>query len=515
MSTRSDTAEIAPDDAVLARFGYKQELKRSLTAFELFGVSFSTTSITTGLFLMVGPTIALAGPLGFWLVPLIVLPSLAVAAAYAGLSRRVPIAGLEYQWGRRIAGVAGGLIAGWLGFVASIVGVVSVAYVLASTILPALFSYTTTAAGTTWITIGIIAALAIVLGASVKLTGKITRYAAISEIVAVVGLGLALFVVGGLRGHLHGGSLIFSHAGVPKAGYFSLGNWKTIGAFWVTLTVVFYGAGSTGWQNAGAAAEEGPDPARTVPRAMYLTILLVTLLEIPFLIGLVLNIRPGELKALSQSPTAVADIMKSSLGAPLEKFFLLIVGFNMLACALAIFLQSTRYVFAMARDGNFPGHTTLKLAVVHRKLQTPVPATVLCFLLLAGTLLYFGPRESALTNLIGAGGLSLVFAYLAGVTLYAIGAHKLAPIVPERTSRARRVLIVGVAYVWLLFMVWVFHLPIFKTIWIYLAVMLGIGALFVASVLISRAAAHADRPTGTGAGGEPTEPADDAGVATP
>ncbi len=491
MSGRRVTSNVASDrseqsdEAVLAGFGYKQELRRSLTPFELFGISFSTTSITTGLFLMVGPTLAIAGPLGLWLVPIVAIPTLAVAAAYAALARRVPIAGLEYQWGLRVAGRLGGLIAGWLGFAASLVGVVSVAYVLASTVLPALFSYTSSPVATTWVTIAVIAVLAVLLALSVKVPAAITKYATISEIVAVVGLTILLIVVGAIRGHLFGGGLIVSRGGVPSSGYFSAGGWKTVGTFWLALTVVFYGAGTSGWQNAGAAAEEGRDPARSVPRAMYLTVITVTVLEVVFLLALVLNVKPGSLQALGASPTAVADVMRGTLGAPLAKAFLVIVGFNIMTCALAIFLQATRYVFAMSRDGNFLGSRMLKLATVAKRRGTPLNATILCFVLIAIILGYFGTREGAYLNLIGAGGLSLVFAYLAGVTLYAVRGHRLPALVPERFGRGARWFMVAVAYAWLLFMLWVFHIPEFKNVWIYLAAMFGIGVVFVLGVLIN------------------------------
>jgi amino acid transporter len=151
------------EEGALQRFGYKQELRRAITPFEMFGVSFSTTSITTGLFLMVGPTLTTAGPLGLWLVLITALPTFAVVATYAAMARRVPVAGLEYQWGMRIAGRAGGLIAGWLGFAAALIAVIAVAYVLASTVLPALFSYQSSATADTWTTIGVVAALTVIL----------------------------------------------------------------------------------------------------------------------------------------------------------------------------------------------------------------------------------------------------------------------------------------------------------------------------------------------------------------
>ncbi|MBV9584816.1 MAG: APC family permease [Alphaproteobacteria bacterium] len=475
------------DEEVLEEFGYKQELKRNLSAFDLFGLSFSTTSMTTGVFLMFGPTLAIAGTVGEWsLVLLVGLPSLAVAFAYACLYRRVPIAGQEYQWGMRIFGRVAAMGSGWIGYVWALVTVVAVSYVLASTVLPALFSYTSSATETTWIAVGIVCALALLLIFSTKAAGRVTRYGAISEMIVIGGLTVLLLIVGAIRGHLTGGSLVFTHKGIPSGGYFNPFGWKTVGAFWLALTVVFFSAGTTGWQNAGAAAEEGPNPTRTVPRAMYATIIIVTVMQTLFLIAMVLTIRPSELTALSHSPTAVSDVIKGTLGTVFEKFFLVLVAFNILACAIAVYVQGTRYTFAMARDGNFPASNVLRLAHVHRRLKTPIPAILLATALVVGSLAYFGPRPSALTNMIGAGSLVSVFLYLAGVTLYAAGGHRL-PLVRgavEKTSRLQRWILVAVAYIWLLFMIWTFHESSFKSVWLYLAAFFAIGVIFILSVVL-------------------------------
>lgn len=487
-TTRTAADELAAsDEEVLSEFGYKQELDRSLSAFDLFGLSFSTTSMTTGVFLMVGPTLAIAGTVGMWLVLLVGFPTLAIVFTYAALSRRIPIAGQEYQWGRQLFGRVAGVASGWPGFVWALVAVVAVSYVLAATVLPALLSYNSSPTETTWIAVAVVVILALLLIASVKLAGTVTRYGAISEIVVIGGLTIVLVVVGAIRGHLTGGSLLFSHKGISSAGYFSPFGWKTVGAFWLALTVVFFSSGTTGWQNAGAAAEEAPDPGRNVPRAMYATVILVTGMQMLFLVALVLTIQPSHLTAISQSPTAVSDIIKGTLGTIVEKCFLVLVAFNICTCALACFLQATRYAFAMSRDGNFPGHHVLRLSSVHPRLKTPVNSIALATVVIVGSLIYFGPRTSALNNMIGAGSLVAVFVYLVGVTLYAAGGYRrpLKVAVLERTSPRRRWLLVAISYLWLLFMLWTFHESSFKDVWLYLAAMFGIGAVFALGVAVS------------------------------
>jgi amino acid transporter len=490
------------DEEVLSEFGYTQELNRSLSAFDLFGLSFSTSSITTGVFLMVGPTLAIAGTFGMWLVLLVGPPTLAIVFTYAALSRRMPIAGQEYQWGRRIFNRIAGVAAGWPGFIWALVAVVAVAYVLASSVLPALFAYTSSATESTWIAVLVALIVATLLIVSVKLSASITRYGAISEIVVIGGLTILLLLVGAIRGHLSGGSLLFTHHGISSHRYFDPFGWKSVGAFWMALTVVFFSSATTGWQNAGVAAEEGPNPGRNVPRAMYTCVIVVTLLQMSFLVALVLTIQPSHLAALTQSPTAIGDIVRGTLGTVVEKGFLALIAFNIVTCAIACFLQATRYAFAMARDGNFPGHRTLGFASVHPRLKTPVNVTLLCAAVIVGSLIFFGPKPTALNNMIGAGSLTAVFVYLGGVTLYAAGGYRL-PLkvaVVERVSPLGRWILVTISYVWLLFCLWLFHESSFKDVWLYLAAMFGVGVVFVLGVAIF---------------GRGQEPAVDAAAATP
>jgi amino acid transporter len=178
--------------------------------------------------------------------------------------------------------------------------------------------------------------------------------------------------------------------------------------------------------------------------------------------------------------------VKGTLGTVVEKAFLVLIAFNIITCAIACFLQATRYAFAMARDGNFPGHRTLGFAKVNPRLKTPVNVTVLCAAVIVASLLIFGPKPTALNNMIGAGSLVAVFVYLGGVTLYAAGGYRL-PLkvaVVERVTPFWRWVLVGISYVWLLFCLWLFHESSFKDVWLYLAAMFGVGAVFVLGVAL-------------------------------
>lgn len=75
MSNPGTTRTTAPpptnDSTDLARFGYQQELQRSLGSFSSFAAGFSYISIMTGVFQLFGFGFASGGPAFVWTWPLV------------------------------------------------------------------------------------------------------------------------------------------------------------------------------------------------------------------------------------------------------------------------------------------------------------------------------------------------------------------------------------------------------------------------------------------------------------
>ena len=112
MSRAADQSQ--QDRADLGRFGYAQELFRSMGGFSNFAISFSIISILTGAVTLFGYGLEMGGPLEMTLGwPLATVFTLAVAAsmaelcsAYPDRRRHVPLGGGA---GRRRVGMVGGL----------------------------------------------------------------------------------------------------------------------------------------------------------------------------------------------------------------------------------------------------------------------------------------------------------------------------------------------------------------------------------------------------------------------
>ncbi len=111
----------ADDTSELAKFGYRQELERSLGSFSSFAAGFSYISILTGVFQLFFFGFGSGGPAFIWTWPLVFLGQLAVALCFSELAGQFPLAGSVYQWAKQIAKPATSWLAGWIMIIGAIV----------------------------------------------------------------------------------------------------------------------------------------------------------------------------------------------------------------------------------------------------------------------------------------------------------------------------------------------------------------------------------------------------------
>ena len=97
------TRQEAHDDQDLARFGYKQELVRTLGSFSTFAIGFAFISILTGMFELFAFAYGSGGPASWWAWLIAVGGQLLFALAFAELAVHYPLAGSVYNWAKNIA----------------------------------------------------------------------------------------------------------------------------------------------------------------------------------------------------------------------------------------------------------------------------------------------------------------------------------------------------------------------------------------------------------------------------
>jgi amino acid transporter len=472
------SAELGADETV-SRYGYKQEMSRTLHKFASFAIGFSFISITTGIFTTYGSVLTTSGPLGIWTWPLVALGVTGVALVFGLLASRIPLAGYSYQWMSRLANPGFGWVLGWFMFAFLVVDVVAVDYAVAQTVFPALFSYTATVSNTWLVTALVIALQACVIGASTVLTERVNNVAVGTEIVGIVGLTVLLVIVGAIRGMLNGSDLFSKAALASDPNYFSIGSATHVGA-WVmgfllgAFTIV-------GFDAACNLAEETHDAPRTVPRAMWTSVVLSGVIGMAFLVAL--TVAGHDFAALAKSGTPVADIVVAVLGTVVGKIFLVIVAYSIFACGMIIFVSTTRQVWAMSRDARFPGYSVLRR--VNRRSRTPLAAVVTCGIVIEVVLAAFANTSNALFQLFSAATLMPCLLYLATVILYISTRHRLPAERGFSLGRWEWPVII-LALVWLLFELSIFRDDSFHQPWLYLVVMVAIGLVYLAWMLIRR-----------------------------
>ena len=129
--------ETSRDEADLARFGYKQELKRSLGGFSSFAVAFSYISPSTGIFALFFLGLTTIGGVFIWSWPIVAIGQLMVALGWAELSSHYPVAGSVFQWTKYLAGKTYAWFAGWIYIFAGILTVTAVCVTLPLALIPA------------------------------------------------------------------------------------------------------------------------------------------------------------------------------------------------------------------------------------------------------------------------------------------------------------------------------------------------------------------------------------------
>src|SRR3989442_4145909 len=125
------------DEADLERFGYKQELRRTLGVFSSFAVAFSYISPSTGIFALFFLGLTTIGGVFIWSWPIVALGQLIVALGFAELSSHYPVAGSVFQWTKYLAGKSYAWFAGWIYMFAGILTVTSVCVTLPLALIPA------------------------------------------------------------------------------------------------------------------------------------------------------------------------------------------------------------------------------------------------------------------------------------------------------------------------------------------------------------------------------------------
>ncbi|MET8679895.1 amino acid permease [Streptomyces sp. NPDC004647] len=336
-------------------------LRRSLGMWQLTMISIGAT-LGTGIFVVLGEAVPKAGPAVTVSFIIAGLTALFSALSYAELAGTIPVSGSSYSYAYATMGELIAWICGWCLILEYGVSVAAVAVGWGEYLNELLD-------GTIGVTIptalaappgdgGIfnLPALLVVLLSMAFLLGGARESARANTIMVAVKIGALLLFCAvaftGIRAGNYAPFMPLGMAGVSAAG--------------ATLFFSYIG-----FDAASTAGEEAKNPKRDLPRAIMLSLLIVTALYV-----LVAAVAVGAMpwKGFQDSEAALAGIMENVTG---QSFWaVLLAAGAVIAIAsvvLTVLYGQTRILFAMSRDGLVPK----VFSKVDRRTGTPRANTVI------------------------------------------------------------------------------------------------------------------------------------------
>jgi amino acid transporter len=395
---------ISPDESA-GSYGYAPELRRTLSSFQVFAISFASVSVVIGIFGTYDNVLQDSGPVGIWLFPVVAVGQLLVALVYAQFAARIPLSGSSYQWASRLANPKLGWLFGWIAVWNVGLAPVTIDNALASQCLMPLFGLPPDEGVARVITVVLLVVQAALVILSVRIVGWTNAVAVGVELAIVVLLGVALVVAVLVTGDGSTDTLFSSGIAAGDPHYFALGGGLMAAMIMGMSTLV-------GFEASANMAEEAKDPFRSVPRAIVGSVLAAAVLGMLFVVALTVSIT--DVARVSTSGSPVAEILHDRFGPALERPVLVVIAFAFFAAALVAMAATSRIVFAMARDERFPASGLFRR--VSPRTRTPIPATL--FVLVLGVALMAVVRGQALLQLILAGAIFMFLPYGMTIVLY-------------------------------------------------------------------------------------------------
>ncbi len=370
--------ELDEDARALAEMGYKQELKRGMSGFSNFAVSFSIISILAGCITSYKIALVSGGPstivLGWLIVGIMVLT---VALSMAEVCSRYPTAGGLYFWAGRLAKRnkrTWAWYVGWFNFLGEIAVTAAIDFGCATTWMAfanLVWGVEVTPGGVFLVFLVIIVSHAALNTFGVNLVSLLSSISAWWHVVGV------LIIVGALW------ILPTKHQSVAwtLTGWHNETGWSFLPyVFLMGLLMAQYTY--TGYDASAHVAEETRNASVAAPKGIVLSVLVSVIGGFILLYSITASIQDNSeegLTALAASDTGLppAQIFLDSLGNPdVAKFLLFIVCVAQYFCGMASVTANSRMSFAFSRDHALPGSKIW--AKVNPRTGTPTNSIWFC-----------------------------------------------------------------------------------------------------------------------------------------
>src|SRR5215469_13050986 len=341
---------VLSDEETLHKLGYAQELRRRMSGFSNFAVSFTIISILSGCLTLYGYGMATGGPAVIvWGWPFVGIMTLFVGLAMAEVCSSFPTAGGLYYWSAKLAKPEHAPVWSWftgwfnfLGQVAVTAGIDFGAAFFLNALLAIQWNFDTRP----WHTIVLLAGILIVHG---LLNSFGVRLVALLNNVSVwwhiIGVLLIVAVLAITPSHHQSASFVFTHY-VNNTGWSSWLYVALLGLLLAQYTL-------TGYDASAHMTEETRSAAVAGPRGIVMSIVVSLVAGWILLIGVTFAIQNYTAEVGATVPPA--QIFIDAVGDTGGKLLLVVVIVAQLFCGMSSVTTNSRMIYAFSRDGALPG----------------------------------------------------------------------------------------------------------------------------------------------------------------
>lgn len=346
----------------------KGELRRTLGMWQLTMISVGAT-MGTGILVILGATVPIAGP-AIWISFVIAgVTALLSAVSYAEMAGMVPVSGSSYSYTYATMGEGPAWLCGWCLVLEYAVSVAAVAVGAGEYVNETLRTFgmelpASLAGGPMEGGLVNLPALIVVVLATLLLVRGMRESAIVNTIVVIIKAGILVFF-----------SIVAFSA-------FNAGNFEPLlpmGAAGVTAAASSVFFSYIGFDAASTAGEEAKNPKRDLPRAIMLSMLIVTL---TYVLVAVSAVGAREWQWFDGTEAALVQIVGELTGQPLLVLVFAVAAVLAIASVvLTVLYGQTRILLSMSRDGLVPP----VFSKVSPRTGTPVAGTYITGTLVAIT----------------------------------------------------------------------------------------------------------------------------------
>jgi amino acid permease (GABA permease) len=378
VAVNEQSAPLSSDEETLHALGYAQELRRRMSGFSNFAVSFTIISILSGCLTLYGYGMGTGGPsIIVWGWPIVGIMTLFVGLSMAEVCSSFPTAGGLYYWAAKLAprnGPAWSWFTGWFNFLGQVAITAGIDFGCAF-FINALLNLEWRVSTAHWVTILIFAGVLAVHGLlnqfGIRLVALLNN---VSVWWHILGVLIIVSVLAFVPSHHQSASFVFTST-------FNDTGWHSI--FYVLLLGLLLAQYTfTGYDASAHMTEETHNAARSGPRGIVMSIVVSLFAGWILLIGITFAIQHYTAELGSATGVPPAQIFIDAVGATGGKLLLLVAIGAQLFCGMSSVTANSRMIYAFSRDGALPGSNLWHR--VNKRTRTPTNAI---WLAAAGALL--------------------------------------------------------------------------------------------------------------------------------